>query len=44
MGLKELKIEVADEVASILASDFQIDVVETQTVPHSGDAAITLVL
>jgi adenylate cyclase len=41
MALKDLKDEVADEVASILAADFQIEVVETETVPHSSDAAIT---
>lgn len=41
MAMKDLKDEIAEEVATILASDFQIDVVETDTVPHSSDPAIT---
>ena len=41
MGLKELKGEVTEEVAAILASGFSIDVVETTMVPHSSDGAIT---
>jgi adenylate cyclase len=41
MGHRELKDEVSEEVATILAADFQIDVVETESVPHSDDPAIT---
>ncbi len=41
MAIKDLKNEIAEEVAAILASDFLIDVVETDTVPHSSDPAIT---
>jgi adenylate cyclase len=38
---KELNDEIVDEVETILASDFEIDVVTTDAVPHSSDAAIT---
>lgn len=41
MGIKELKDEIVDEVGTILASNFRIDVTKTDTVPHSSDAAIT---
>jgi adenylate cyclase len=41
MSRKELKDAISEEVAIILSSDFQIDVTETQTVPHSDDPAIT---
>jgi adenylate cyclase len=41
MALKTLKEEIAEEVATILASDFEIEVRETSTVPHSSDASIT---
>lgn len=41
MSLAHFKIDVTDEVASILASDFVIDVTQARTVPHSSDAAIT---
>jgi len=41
MGMKELKEEISEEVSTILASDFQVEVVETDTVPHSSDGAIT---
>ena len=41
MGMKELRDEISEEVSTILASDFQIEVVETDTVPHSSDGAIT---
>lgn len=41
MSIKNLKDEVADEVATILASTFQIDIVETNTVPHASDPVIT---
>ncbi|MEI6420573.1 MAG: adenylate/guanylate cyclase domain-containing protein [Lentisphaerota bacterium] len=33
--------DVSDEIATILSSDFNIDVTKTQFVPHSDDAAIT---
>jgi adenylate cyclase len=41
MAIEDLRNEIADEVAAILASDFQIDVSQTDTVPHSSDPAIT---
>jgi adenylate cyclase len=41
MGVKELKDAVSEEVATILASDFQVDVTATRIVPHSNDPAIT---
>ncbi|MQX70032.1 adenylate/guanylate cyclase domain-containing protein [Sinorhizobium meliloti] len=41
MALKDTRDEIADEVSAILASDFQIKVVGTETVPHSADPAIT---
>ena len=36
MGMKELRDEISEEVSTILASDFQVEVVETDTVLHSG--------
>ena len=36
-----MKDEVSEEVRAILASDFQITVRDTETVPHSNDPAIT---
>jgi adenylate cyclase len=41
MNLKELRADIAAEVEAILSSDFAIGVTNTQTVPHSDDAAIT---
>lgn len=41
MGQRELRDAISEEVSIILASDFQIDVTETRTVPHSSDPAIT---
>lgn len=41
MNMRELKDDISDEISIILASDFQIEVVNTSTVPHSSDAAIT---
>ncbi len=41
MALKDLRDEIAEEVGVILASDFDIEVVGTETVPHSSDPAIT---
>lgn len=39
--LPELRTELADEVGTILASDFTISTTDTSTVPHSDDGAIT---
>src|SRR5258706_3610758 len=41
MGRKELAAELDQEVASILAADFTINVTNTDVVPHSVDPAIT---
>jgi class 3 adenylate cyclase len=41
MTLRDLKDALADEISSILASDFQINVQKTASVPHSNDGAIT---
>jgi len=41
MGMKELRIDLDEEVSTILASDFSVSVTRTDTVPHSGDGAIT---
>ncbi len=41
MSLKDLRKEVEEEVATILDASFRIDVTATNSVPHSGDAAIT---
>jgi adenylate cyclase len=39
--LHEFRNDVEEEVSSILASDFTIDVTDTSVVPHSSDPAIT---
>lgn len=41
MGLKELRAEIDDEVATLLGKDFAIQVTKTLYVPHAGDPAIT---
>jgi class 3 adenylate cyclase len=41
MGLRELRSELVDEVSSILANDFTIEVTNTNYVPGSDDPAIT---
>jgi adenylate cyclase len=41
MTMKGLRDEIVEEVSTILAADFQIDVTATKTVPHSGDPGIT---
>jgi adenylate cyclase len=41
VGLKELREEIDDEVSTLLGSDFEIEVTNTQTVPHASDPAIT---
>lgn len=41
MNLEEFAKDIADEVETILSSDFDIDVTETKSVPHSDDPAIT---
>jgi hypothetical protein len=41
MGMQDFKDDIADEVSTILASDFTIDVTKTASVPHSSDGAIT---
>jgi adenylate cyclase len=41
MNMPDFKTDVSDEVSAILAADFTVDVVKTQTVPHSTDVAIT---
>ncbi|MBD2751115.1 adenylate/guanylate cyclase domain-containing protein [Microvirga sp. BT688] len=41
MSIKDLRDDVAEEVEAILAAEFKIDVVKTDTVPHSADPAIT---
>jgi class 3 adenylate cyclase len=41
MSLKDLRDEIVDEVGTILASDFTVEVTATKTVPHSNDPAIT---
>ena len=41
MGLKELKLDLIDEVSSILDPTFDIEVANTRSVPHSDDPAIT---
>ncbi|TBF16959.1 adenylate/guanylate cyclase domain-containing protein [Rhizobium ruizarguesonis] len=41
MTLEKLRDEISDEVSTILASDFSIEVRNTGTVPHSSDPAIT---
>ena len=41
MGLKELRAELDEEISSIFASDFVINITNTDVVPHSSDGAIT---
>jgi adenylate cyclase len=41
MALKDLRNDIDEEVAAILASDFNIDVTETRGVPHFADGTIT---
>jgi adenylate cyclase len=41
MSLLELRNELSEEVSSILDSSFSIEITETNTVPNSGDPAIT---
>ncbi len=41
MSIANLRDGVVDEVSAILAADFEIDVVNTTTVPRSSDASIT---
>jgi adenylate cyclase len=41
MAIIDLRNEIEDEVSTILGRDFAIDVVDTTTVPHSSDGAIT---
>ena len=41
MGLKELRVEIDDEVSTVLGSDFAIEVTRTRAVPHASDPAIT---
>ena len=41
MNWNELKETLADEVTTILGNDFSVVVTKTDTVPHSGDGAIT---
>jgi adenylate cyclase len=39
--LPDLRVELSDEVGTILANDFAITATTTKTVPHSSDGAIT---
>jgi len=41
MAIADLKEETLEEVEAILSSSFKIDVVDTASVPHSSDPAIT---
>ena len=41
MAMKDLRDDIAYEVATILAGDFNIAVTDTNTVPHFADPAIT---
>src|ERR1051326_1988644 len=41
MNWKELKSTLDEEVATILATDFDVSVTKTDFVPDSGDSAIT---
>jgi adenylate cyclase len=41
MSLEDLRNELSEEVSTILGSQFSITVTTTNTVPHSGDPAIT---
>lgn len=42
MSLKDLRHQIDEEVTAIFESAFSIEVTETNSVPHSGDPAITL--
>ncbi len=39
--LPDLRVELSDEVGTILANDFAVTATKTTTVPHSSDGAIT---
>jgi hypothetical protein len=39
--LDAFREDIEEEVSTILSSEFSIDVVETRSVPHSNDGAIT---
>jgi adenylate cyclase len=39
--LAELRVELSDEVGTILGQDFAVTATNTKTVPHSSDGAIT---
>lgn len=39
--LPDLRVELSDEVGTILAQDFSVTATKTNTVPHSNDGAIT---
>lgn len=41
MSLKALRDEIVEEITTILASDFKIDVASTNSVPHASDSSIT---
>ncbi|HKS18791.1 MAG TPA: adenylate/guanylate cyclase domain-containing protein [Bradyrhizobium sp.] len=41
MGLEDLRDELDEEVSAILDGGFSISITQTNTVPHSGDPAIT---
>ena len=41
MKMADLRDELSDEVATIMAADFSVGVTSTNYVPHSDDAAIT---
>lgn len=41
MNLTDLRKDIDEEVSVILSGEFSVGVVETSTVPHSGDSAIT---
>lgn len=40
-NLSELRVELSEEVGTILANDFAVTATTTKTVPHSNDGAIT---
>ena len=41
MDVVKLKQDIADEVTTILSSDFEIEVTNTASIPHSSDGSIT---
>jgi adenylate cyclase len=41
VSFEDLKATLNDEVSTILDSEFKVTMVKTETVPHSGDGAIT---